>query len=342
MVIDDKYILSVIEGKVSGDERKEFFRLLSGDKELMSRYSALKNSCLLQNMPYDPVPGMENYDRSDLSRRTRTTRVSFSVWLTRVAAVLFIPAFLLLAYEYVTDARSGVKEDGFVPGEKYFAQTESMMRYIVNEGVKGFVMLPDSSKVWLNSGSTIEFPSEFSSYERNVKLSGEGYFNVVSDSEWPMRVSTSKGITVVVTGTEFNVSSYENDDDFRLTLVTGSLYLEKDSDKSKINVDHNQEVVISDRKERVLPVVKPAGVERIEISTSWKEGRLVFDNAPMDEVIRKLERWFGVRVDILDGNILKNSFTADFESESLTQVLDAMKYTSDISYRVEGRKVVLY
>ena len=94
-----------------------------------------------------------------------------------------------------------------------------------NKGVKACITLPDSSIVWLNSDTRIEYPEVFSGLTREVKLSGEAYFNVKRDPEHPMIITTNKGFKVKVTGTSFNIKAYENDEIAQTTLYSGSISL---------------------------------------------------------------------------------------------------------------------
>ena len=94
---------------------------------------------------------------------------------------------------------------------------------MVNTGLKGMVVLPDGSRVWLNSSSSLQCPERFDRDKRLITLDGEGYFEVAHNKKWPMYVKTSKGYTVKVTGTSFNLSSYSDDDRLVVTLISGEI-----------------------------------------------------------------------------------------------------------------------
>lgn len=216
-------------------------------------------------------------------------------------------------------------------------QVMASVKYVVNTGVKGVVDLPDGSKVWLNSSSYIVCPERFSDKVREIELEGEGYFEIVPNKEWPMHIKTSKDYTVKVTGTSFNLSSYSNDDKLVVTLISGevSLINNKKSREKEIKMVPNQELIILSEKPKLLNNANT--VKR----TAWKDGLLLFDNTPMSEVVKKIERWYGVTIVVKDPKIYDYSFTAKFKSESVSQVLEILKISSNINFNIEDTTVTL-
>ncbi len=322
--MDKNDILRIIKGECSAGERDAFYERLSNDHELAKLYAEVKNEHVFNTLPYSSN-GVFEYNRP--ARR---------LWpmITKIAAIIAIPLLIFTLYDKVF---SGLIRDEsktfFIP-----EQTEAMMTYYVNNGVKGYVILPDSSRVWLNSGSSLDFPAEFNNTCRVVTLSGEGYFDIRPDKEWPFYVKTPKNILVKVTGTEFNLSCYVNDPAFKLTLINGSVELIREENNKKINVRPNEEIIIRDNS--FLEDNKMNA--DIGYTTAWKEGYLKFENTPMDEVIRRLERWYGVRIEVSSSEIVNYQFTANFESESITRVLELLQISSDISYEIKDNNIRLF
>jgi ferric-dicitrate binding protein FerR (iron transport regulator) len=170
-----------------------------------------------------------------------------------------------------------------------------------------------------------------------VELDGEGYFKVHTASTWPMYISTSKGVTARILGTEFNLSSYSDDAEFKLTLVNGKVEVYNQSNK-KIGLLPNERLVISDH----AVSARKSHLTSTEDDVAWKEGYLIFANTPMQEVVKKLERWYGVHITLSDKELFGYSFTARFQSESVTQVLDLLKISSNIRYKIKDKNVILY
>ena len=248
------------------------------------------------------------------------------VWgvFTKVAAVLSIPLALYFFITMYTGSEGVVAENLHV---------ESNQIYTVENGVKGKVTLPDSTVVWLNSGTALALDNDFH-IKRQVSLSGEAYFDVKADKKNPFYINTGKGVTVKVTGTEFNLSCYNDQNDVKLCLVEGSVEL-LSGKKTIYRMTEHEEVSILNSN--VAPTKTGA-----ELRTAWMQGRLLFDNTPMEEVVKRLEKWYGVQIVVEDSNIYKSSFTGDFQSESIIQVLELMKITSAVNYKVEGREVRIY
>lgn len=202
--------------------------------------------------------------------------------------------------------------------------------YSVNNGVKGMVTLPDSTTVWLNSGSKLTLADNYHQ-RRQVVLEGEGYFKVKSAKSNPFYISTDKGVTVKVTGTEFNLCCYKEQQDVRLSLVSGSVELLQGA-KTIYKMSGKEAVSISEGKVKETK-------ENIMESIAWTSGSLAFENTPMKEVIAKIERWYGVSITVADVRIYNSSFTGDFRSESINQVLHLLSLTSGFQYTISGNTI---
>lgn len=322
--IDTELILKYISGLASDDEKNQVLDWIEQNDENKRLYSQLKNYWVLEGMKsMDSTKGaLEPNISIDIKKRKSYARLHE---VYRIAAVLIIFISLFGAYMLFNNKE---KE-----GNK---QVMATFEYLVNTGVKGIVNLPDGSKIWLNSSSSIKCPEKFNSDKREIELEGEGYFEIVSDKNWPMYVKTSKGYTVKVTGTSFNLSSYSNDNKLVVTLISGKISLLHQDNKKEIIMYPADEIVIPDMQKPTL--VKNAN---IEYNTAWKEGYLLFDNSPMDEVIKKMERWYGVKFTIKDTSILNYRFTANFKSESITQVLEILRLSSNIRYNIDDTRITL-
>lgn len=322
--MDQQYILNIVKGGGTEEERNAFFKQVVNNQELAKEYARLKNEFIINSLPYSPNVTMLFNERKPKNIIIHT--------LIKIAAILFIPLLAYFTYDIIN---SHNQPDAVTKDIPYKAGTG--VRYTVNTGIKASLILPDSTKVWLNSGSYLDIPSDFSNDNREIFLMGEAYFDVTPDPSSPFWINTIKDIVVKVTGTEFNLSCYENDDNMKLTLFSGSLELIKDK-KQVINVQPEEQVIIAYNTLKDDLVT----LKDVEYVSAWRKGYLRFENTPMDEVLRKLERWYGVRISVEDTTIRKYLFTADFESESLSQVLDLMKITTGINYQIDSNNVRLY
>ena len=211
-----------------------------------------------------------------------------------------------------------------------------------NKGVKAFAQLPDGSKVWLNSDSKITFPDTFLGPTREVAFSGEAFFEVEKDSLRPMIITTNRNFEVKVLGTKFNVKSNENDSEARVTLLSGSV--EVITTKEVAGKIQQSSIVLRDQQSYIVSDNKPATFVPMSDTlkqTAWKNGKLIFDYTPLDEVIKKLERWHGVEFSVEDHAAYNIKFTAEFEQESIIQIMEMLKFCSRIDYRMLDRRTVV-
>lgn len=253
-------------------------------------------------------------------RRLATARIrrSFTYYLLRIAAVLLLPSIVstgALSYLYIRQ----LKQSGAV----------SCVEVSSAPGIITRIVLPDSSKVWLNSGSTLRYPSRFTEKERTVGLSGEAYFEVRSDREHPFYVALNSGITVKAHGTRFNVNAYEEDQVMETVLETGRVDILAGSRTIPLKPG---EQASYDKHERRFTL---ASVNMNE-KTAWKEGKLVFRNASLEEVVKKLSRKYNLDIVLHRKSGKDYKFRATFTSENITQILDYLRMAAPISWSFAG------
>ena len=197
--------------------------------------------------------------------------------------------------------------------------------------------LPDGSSGWLNSGSSLKFPIEFANNERKVILNGEGYFDVIRNPKKTFIVST-KYYQVRAIGTSFNVMAYSDLDSFEeVTLESGKVRIEKvkkDGTSAKImDLKPGQHA----RLDHISNSIKIANNETVKY-TSWKDGKLIFRNDPLERVIMNLERYFNIEIEVEDEQLYKYHFHATFEEETLFETLRLLKLSSAIDYKILARE----
>ncbi len=188
-------------------------------------------------------------------------------------------------------------------------------------GARTRFVLPDSSLVWLNSGSKIVFPEQFNGV-REVKLSGEAYFEVEKNGD-PFIVSTNLG-KVQVMGTTFNVKAIDGED-FETTLVSGKVQVVNPNNKLATLEPGYQAVFSGDN----------VSVEKVEtvLYTSWIEGKLIFREEYLPELVKKLERFYNVKIDLDDDPRLKIiHYSGTIEMETFSEVLNLLSVTAPIAY----------
>jgi len=194
-------------------------------------------------------------------------------------------------------------------------------------GSKSEVLLPDGTKVQLNSGSSITYPSSFPQNMRNVSLSGEAFFEVHSDRKNPFMVSTTD-FEVRVTGTRFNVSAYPDDKTVSATLAEGIIDIALEGQGTSTKLKPGEKITL-DRKENKAQITNAD----VEMETAWKSGEFIFKEIAFADLVVKLERWYDVKINYTDKRFDTYKYTGRFKNqETIWQVLDALQLTSPIDY----------
>ncbi|MBV6643503.1 MAG: FecR domain-containing protein [Cyclobacteriaceae bacterium] len=221
------------------------------------------------------------------------------------------------------------------PAEEQVVVAEPQLMIKQNpRGQKSTIMLPDGTKVILNSESSISYLSNFTGNERLVELTGEAFFDVVRDPAKPFVVKT-KSLMTTALGTSFNVDAYPDGKE-EITLVTGKVRVNS-------HIESDQSTLLEPGEIAALEfgaLNKKLGSSLNHIK--WKDGFIVFQKTPFQEGIMELERWYGVTIDVK--NLSANeepTFTAHIENDNLANVLETLGYAMRFDFRIEGKKVLI-
>ena len=203
-------------------------------------------------------------------------------------------------------------------------------------GQKTKFFLPDGSTAYLNSASQIKYEAGFQGSERRLYLEGEAYFEVAKDNNKPFIVS-AKGMETLALGTEFNVNAYQETDRVSVSLVAGKVLV--------------QQAGTSDLTVTLLPgkelVVNPVTLEATEKVfnqdhvTGWKDGNLYFQKAAFNEVKSKIERWFGIEVQVI-GQVPQDwKVSTVYKGQTLRNILTDLSYSKNFAYEIMDEKVII-
>jgi len=224
----------------------------------------------------------------------------------------------------------------FVGGAYYFSQKDQFIQVFTAYGETKHIILPDSSEVWLNSGSNIQYSSEFKGDSRNISLEGEAYFSVRKDSSKPFVVNTQH-LAVNVLGTEFNLKAYINDSKTIATLDKGNIKVITASNQSKILVP-NEQLTYNSKTSNI-------SVQKIYANdiSAWKSGQLIFTKASFEDMLQTLERRFDVSFESESIESSNQGYTIKFlKDDSLESILDIMKdVVGNFSYQIEDNNTII-
>lgn len=263
---------------------------------------------------HDSLDNLIKYLTDKTSRKGRFAL--FSTYWNKAAAILILPILLTGIY--------------FV--YQNLTQPTAQLKYIVPNGHKSNLILADGTNVWLNSGSTLVVPTDFSAKVRKVFLTGEAYFDVIKDKETPFMVET-KSYTVKVYGTKFNVRAFDYQQTSEIVLKEGSISVLTNTNK-EINILPGQRFLVDSNRQYSISEVNP------ENYMAWKDNVFKIDNEKLEDLILKMEHWYGVEINVENLDRAKNlRYTLTIKTESLKEMLELMNFVTPLSYKIDGEKI---
>lgn len=249
----------------------------------------------------------------------------------------FWPVFARVAAIFLIAGLIGVfAYRSWVPTNK--TSSEPTLRAITTAmGQRVNLTLSDGTKVLLNAGSTLRLPKVFEPDKREVFLEGQAYFNVEENTERPFVIHSGNAKTRVL-GTSFSVRAYPEDSDITVAVEEGRVSFEaaEASGQEQIILNKN-ELGRFDAKSRHIEA-RP--INDLALYLGWVDGYLKFKEAPLGEVATELERRYGVEVTFANPQLKERSLTALLKSRSIQNVLDVIKMSLDIEYRLDENQVV--
>lgn len=195
------------------------------------------------------------------------------------------------------------------------------------------VVLSDGTKVWLNAKSSLKFPVVFKGGERRVELSGEAYFEVSHNKKQPFLL-TAKEMTVQVLGTHFNVAAYDDDPTVKASLLEGSI--KANCNSASLLLKPGQQALLKNG----VGTLTQRNFDIDEVM-DWKNGYFIFRNEPIDEIMKKISRWYHIDV-TYEGQLTKEAFGGKYvKSNSLAELLSSLELTGTVKFKIEGRRVTV-
>ena len=225
------------------------------------------------------------------------------------------------------------------PGGTDGDAAEPAYRTVATEpGERSRIQLADGSTVMVNVDSRLRLPSPFQVDRRVVQLTGEAYFEVEPDPDRPFIVQTESA-SVRVRGTAFNVRGYPDEDEVAVAVAEGGVAVQPQHDgDDPTGVELGAGEV---GRMGTADTTVQTRVADVTAYTGWTEGRLVFEDAPLQDVARRLERWYDLEVRIRDPSLRSLQLTASLKSRSVENVLDVITASLGIRYRIDHRSVLL-
>lgn len=318
-------IIRLFAGEANSEEKQTIEAWLNGDSGNRKLFNELKEIWLSSGINHNP----DRYDVEKAIRQFRqktrfliekTIRKQQLFHIMRYAAILLLVAALPFSYYY---------------GKQSISPSGAFTTITCATGDKTSIVLPDSSRVELNSGSKLTFNTDFKNGSRQIFLDGEAFFKVRKDPHNPFRVMTS-AIEVEVLGTQFNLKAYSDEPTISTTLVTGSL---KVTGNNRSTVIKPNQKLVFEKEARDMKIQELADLSP---ETDWKDGRLVFRDQSLGELEHELERWFDVDIRFEDEQVKSRRFTGTLERESILEVISYFGRSKYVGYHINDNVITFY
>lgn len=283
----------------------------------------------------------------DMDRKTENAlkkthrKMKIALWKSRILKIQKAASMLLLPLAIAT---------GYYAYMYYNAYDCDYVEVRTTTGMVSCITLPDSSKVWLNSNSSLRYPTRFIGRNRNVSLKGEAFFDVEKHRGRTFCV-TAEGMKIEVLGTEFNIEAYpDRGRELRTTLLSGSVgvtYCNATGQEQKDILSPGEQLSYNpERRTSTTRIVNPRTV------SSWKDGHIILENTPLQEALRMIENRYNVKFLIRNNALLSNHYTGVFVDQSLDVILEHFKKTTKISFdknitqvsdgeTISGRQIII-
>lgn len=199
------------------------------------------------------------------------------------------------------------------------------------------LVLPDGSRVWLNAGSSLTYPTAFTGKERSVAISGEAYFEVTHNPQKPFRVQINEATRVEVLGTRFNVHSYSNEPSVQTTLMEGSVRVRSGANGAVLKPGQQAQTSAAGQAPGMVNVLQVADPERV---IAWKNGLFSFDKTGIRDVMRQIERWYDLDV-TYEGTVPEVQLTGEISRNvRLSEILAMLEYKG-IPFRIKDKAIII-
>ncbi len=294
---------SKIHGEISESESCELDVFLQDESfqklfnEIVTLKSDLKETQILSEFPHENSWNI-------VSNKLKYGKTKLLWTISKYAAVLVFAVLM----------------GGFLTKQIFYRDTlETFAEVKVPLGQMSEITLYDGTRVWLNSGTTFRYSNRFGKKNRNVELDGEAFFDV-QKSKTPFKVKMKEN-EVEVLGTQFNVLSYHNEDITKVTLVEGSVKVNNSAGATIARLKPSQQIVIDEKINK--SVIKSIDTE---FYVAWTEGKIIFQDEKLSEIVSRLERWYNVEIQFASSELGDLNFSGTIlKSKPFSQITMALE-----------------
>jgi transmembrane sensor len=359
--MNEEKIIQYLKGELNPQESKKLHDWILFDTANFETFKQLKQAWALSNAmkESDPIDEkdyrifrLRNFNKDESEKQS----LSPFRWIVRIAAVFLMLVGVYQLFTMVLPNKTS--------GDDLFTEITT------RAGEKTKIVLADSSVIWVNSCTKLRYPVNLKKSKINFYLEGEAFFDFKKLPNRNITVHTSE-INIKVIGTAFNLKSYANDNTIKTTLVRGKIVIETLIDKgntakqimllpnqsatyfknhTQLNISENKEKRIN-KTETIEELEKIANRNQtnmiVEESINpkaqvfWKEGKLSFEKETLENLSKRMERWFAVKINIESERLKKARFSGTFDKESIEQAIKALSYPVPFNYTIIKDSVII-
>lgn len=310
-----------IRGSISEEEYNELQQQIQNDSD--SSVGDMLNECWQKDLNIHVMPRAAK-ERTRRQINEKIKKDMRRVWFKRastIAASILIPVLIISTVYFYKEM-------------DHYKQIPNIVS--VNKGQRAGITLPDGTIVHLNSESKLTYTPDFNGKLREVVLEGEAFFEVTPNKEKPFIVKTSV-FDVEVLGTSFNVSVYNDENIVETALMEGKVKLTMQGCPSKpVYLTPSQKFIYS-RSDRQGTISIMEG----DTELAWKQGILAFNAEPLEEVFRKIERWYGVTMHYDKESLVNDNFTGQFKMISIQEMMNILRMHYNLKFKIENNDIYI-
>lgn len=326
-------LIDFLTGKITTEEEASLFEWINKSEENKLCYKQIEEIWVSSGMGNPDSPFHKekafNMFKERVETIIRNKQIRRKKILNRVAgiAAVLLPLIILvyISHQYL-QLRNSVTN-----------QQSIYTSVVAPKGAQSQIDLPDGTQVWLNAGSSIRYANTFGQGDRNIVLSGEACFDVVSNKALPFIVSAGD-LKIQVLGTQFNVKAYEQLDNIKVTLMEGSVSLQNVLENKSFMLKP-METAIYSKHQHDTKIVKDNSFQ----ANGWTNGYIIFNGELFEEIAFMLEQQFNVTINIERDSLKKRQFKGDFtKHETIERIFNVMATDGQFNYRISGKHIDVF
>ena len=323
----EKLMMHYLSENISDADERILLDILNSDPKYKVRYNEMVKTRAISLIPFIESQKTSNYKNllqllnNGLSLNSQP---KFLQYFVRIAAIIiFVLSTSIFTYYIYTG---------------YNNSTNNLMSYqtVVPLGSEAKIVLPDGTVAWLNSGSTLKYNNQYGKENREVSMSGEGYFEVQKNLKKPFLVYVDK-IKVRVLGTVFNVRAYSDDKLVEVNLLKGKVDVSlcEGINSEVVTLEPNEKMIYNKESHKMDSYKADAAR-----SASWTNGKLCFVDASLEDISNDLERRFDVQIYIKSQKIKEELFSGSLDlNQSISEILEYLDVDKKYSKTFNGKMI---